>query len=101
MSLRPITLASIVHFAASIIIWFGMIGVVLGLGFKDDWSAYDYFYAYSVETLFYVMCFPAWWIGGADQSVVDLWILPVQLFSSFIQANIVLAGWKMIAKRNK
>lgn len=102
MSIRPITIATIAHFSASVIIWFILFGVVLGLGFKDDWSSYDYFYAYSVKTLFYVMCFPAWWaIESMGSSVASIWLLLVQLLSSFIQANVFLAVWGFVTGRNK
>lgn len=98
MLLRPITIATALHFFAAALVWFCLFGVVLGLGFKDDWTTYDYIYAYAIRWLSYIVCFPAIWVAGTS---VGFLVIPVQLASSFVQANIVLAVWKHIAGRNK
>lgn len=99
MLLRPITVVTALHFAVAVVIWFLLFGAVLGLVFKDDLSTFDHLYFYTVKGLAYVFCFPAMFIAEPKSS--GFMIVAVQLLSSFVQANIVLALWRSVAGRNK
>lgn len=88
-----------IHFAAAAVIWFLLFGVALGLGFNQDWSTFDHMYSAVIRGLAYVLCFPALFLAEAKDN--GLIIVVVQLVSSFVQANIVLALWRLITARNK
>ena len=99
---KRITLYTTIHFIIAVVFWFLLAGVALGLGFKENWSTFDYLYSFVVRWGVNVLTFPVWWLTLQElPSWSGYLLIPLQIFVSFVQVNIILFLWSLYATRNK
>ena len=96
-----IALYTVVHLVLAVVFWLLVAGAT-GLGFKDDWSAFDFIY-YSLSILgIYIFALPAWLLMSAE---LPVWwnyiILPLQILYGFISVNVFLFLIELYRSHNK
>lgn len=86
-----IVLYTAIHFFVACVTWFLLLGVALGLGFKEQWTAVDHVFAFVTQCFAYILTFPIWLLAEGARPAWPLYILlPLQVVVSFVQVNLVL-----------
>lgn len=99
--LNRIAIYITVHLVLAIAFWVLIAGAI-GLGFKDEWSSFDYIY-YSISFVgVHIFALPTWLLLSIE---LPEWghylILPLQILYSFISVNVILFLIELYRSHNK
>ena len=91
MKLRPIIKYTVVHYLVTLLLWFLSLGVVLGLGFKDNWTVSDHILSNIVVGGAKIMSFPIWQLYELKlPEWMGYFFYVFQVIVSFIQVNFIM-----------
>jgi len=99
--INRIAIYTIAHLVLAIVFWLLAAGAT-GLGFKDDWSAFDSIYYVLSFLGVYIFALPSWMLLSTELPVWGNYlILPLQILYSFISVNIFLFLAELYRSHNK
>jgi hypothetical protein len=101
MTFGKIASYTALHFALAVVFWFLAFGAT-GLGFKDDWSVWDYIYTSLSFGGAATLTFPLWLLTllKLPEWVTYLFI-PMQIVISFLQVKLFIYLHQLWRVRNK
>jgi len=99
--INRIAIYTIAHLVLAIIFWL-LVASATGLGFKDEWSTFDYVH-YSISFFgVYAFALPTWLLLSTELPVWGNYlILPLQILYSFISVNVLIFLIELYRSHNK
>jgi hypothetical protein len=96
-----ITIYTTAHLILGVVFWILIAGAT-GLGFKGEWSSFDYiFYSFSLVGV-HIFALPTWLLLSIE---LPEWgnylIIPLQILYSFISVNVILFLIELYQSHNK
>ena len=90
MNKPKIALYTALHFFVACVFWFLAFIAVMGLGFKDEWSVFDYILSILSFSGAAILAFPVWVLSFLEPPFKSIYImLPLQVAVSYFQVYLI------------